>query len=228
MKHFALIGHPLAFSLSPEIYRPWFKQHNIDARYEVIPLKENELDSFFANEMRNHFDGINITTPYKEKAIEFVDEISEVAQSIGAINCIKREGNRLIADNTDIYGFKHMVAGINFVSKKIVIVGAGGAAISAFYVLRQYQPDVMNRSVGKILGQDCLSFDLRKLQDYDIIINATTIPLFAMLDFSVSSKILIDLNYKFVDEYRNIQNILTGETMLLKQAEMAFKIWFPS
>jgi shikimate dehydrogenase len=225
-KHFALIGYPLTFSMSPDIYIPWFRKYNIDATYEVIPLKEKELDNFFRNQARNYFDGINITTPYKETAIKFVDELSDLAKMTGSINCIKRQGNRLIADNTDIYGFSEMVSDIDFTGKTIIIVGAGGAAISALHVLAKYNPDVMNRTDRNVLGKKTISYEILKLQNYDIIINATTIALFSLLDFSLDQKILIDLNYKFTDEYKNIPNIMTGEKMLLKQAEKAFQIWF--
>jgi shikimate dehydrogenase len=225
-KHFALIGYPLTFSMSPDIYIPWFRKYSIDATYEVTPLKEEELENFFRNQARNYLDGINITTPYKEKAIKFVDELSDLAKVTGSINCIKRQGSRLIADNTDIYGFSEMVSDVDFTDKKIIIVGAGGAAISALYVLEKYSPDVMNRTDRNILGKKTIPYDPSKLQNYDIIINATTIALFSLLDFSLDQTILIDLNYKFIGEYKNIPNIMTGEKMLLKQAEKAFKIWF--
>jgi shikimate dehydrogenase len=226
MKYFALIGYPLTFSRSPEIYRPWFKQHNIDASYETLPLRENQLESFFANDMRNHFDGINITTPYKTKSIEFIDELSDLARETGSINCVKRENGRLIGDNTDIYGFEEMVSSIKFAGKKIVIIGAGGAATSALYALKNYNPDIMNRSQKQILGQNTIPMDLEKLEEYDIIINATTIAIFTLRNFNPKHQILIDLNYKFSNEYNGIANIITGETMLLKQAEKAFGIWF--
>ena len=222
-KSFGLIGYPIAFSSSPDIYITWFREHNIDANYQIVRLQENELEDFLNNQARNDFDGLNITAPYKEKAIKFVDELSDDASYIMAINCIKRVGAKLIGYNTDIYGFSEMVSDIDFNNKKIVIVGAGGAAISALYVLRSYNPEVMNRTHRKILHQDTIPFEISKLKNYDIIINATTIALFSSFDFCLDEKILIDLNYKFA---YSSPNIITGEKMLIKQAEKAFSIWF--
>lgn len=131
----AVIGDPIAHSLSPKIHNKWLKQHNIQGKYEAINVKENELRDFLTNLAKDKFLGINITIPHKEKAYDIIKEIGEVrdiANEIKAINTIKIQDGKLIGYNTDAYGYINSiyqkVDDFSFSNKEVLIIGAGGAA----------------------------------------------------------------------------------------------------
>ncbi len=118
-----LIGYPLGHSWSPEIHAYMLGVKN----YELWQLEESELDDFFA---RKDFDGINVTIPYKEKVIQYLDEIDPAAAEIGAVNTIVNTNGRLKGYNTDYNGFCDMLKGngISVEGKHVAIIGDGGVS----------------------------------------------------------------------------------------------------
>ena len=121
MKRLGLIGNPLGHSWSPEIHRFFIKQD-----YNLFPLQEDELDAFLK---AKEFDGINVTIPYKETVIPYLDELDENAKAIGAVNCIVNDNGILKGYNTDYLGFKQMLLAndVPVSEGKIAILGTGGA-----------------------------------------------------------------------------------------------------
>lgn len=116
---FGLLGKKLGHSISPKIHKEIFKNLNIDEDYSLIELDENQIESFFKNEIKN-YRGLNVTIPYKIKVMEFMDEISKEARDIGAINTIFQKNGKLYGYNTDYFGFKRMLEENKiFVSEKI-------------------------------------------------------------------------------------------------------------
>ena len=101
MKRLGLIGNSLGHSWSPEIHRFFIKQD-----YNLFPLQEDELDAFLK---AKEFDGLNVTIPYKETVIPYLDELDENARAIGAVNCIVNDNGKLKGYNTDYLGFKQML-----------------------------------------------------------------------------------------------------------------------
>ena len=87
MKHFAVIGDPIAHSLSPVLHREIYRQINLEAKFEKIHLMPNALHSFMSE---NELNGFNVTIPHKQSVIPFLDELDESAKSIGAVNCVYR------------------------------------------------------------------------------------------------------------------------------------------
>ena len=118
-----LIGAHLAHSYSPEIHAAL-----ADYDYSLLELTENELGAFLKS---GDFDGLNVTIPYKQAVIPFLDALSPIAAKIGAVNTITRDQNgRLIGHNTDYEGFSAMLA-VNDIcpkGKKVLILGSGGAS----------------------------------------------------------------------------------------------------
>tara|TARA_B100001250_G_scaffold210178_1_gene180411 strand:- start:1109 stop:1894 length:786 start_codon:yes stop_codon:yes gene_type:complete len=123
MKRFAVIGNPIAHSLSPIIYKEVCRQLDLNASFEKIHLMPNALHSFMNV---NELDGFNVTIPYKQSVIPFLDELDESAQIIGAVNCV-HDGKGY---NTDWTGFTKAMEqnGISLSGKDYLILGAGGAA----------------------------------------------------------------------------------------------------
>ncbi len=126
---YGLIGEKLSHSFSKEIHEAL-----ADYTYEIRELTPDEVAPFLES---REFEGINVTIPYKEKVIPYLDEISDAARKIGAVNTVKNVGGRLIGDNTDFYGMREMIlrAGIEIDGKKALILGTGGTSKTAKAVL---------------------------------------------------------------------------------------------
>src|SRR3989338_2424731 len=137
---YGIVGYPVAHSLSPLIHNVAFKELGVDAVYKLFPLKGSELDGFFAQlrESSNPIFGLNITVPYKERVMKYLDNIAPLAQKIMAVNVIVISKERkLIGYNTDAPGFLAHLAELQFNTrdKKIAIVGSGGVARAILAVL---------------------------------------------------------------------------------------------
>lgn len=159
-----LIAKKLGHSFSKPI-------HNAlsDYSYDYKELAENELSEFFREK---DFDGLNVTIPYKETVMQFLDEISPEAQKIGAVNTIVNRKGRLYGYNTDYYGFMYQVkeSGAEIKGKDVVILGRGGAAKTVSCVCR----DMGAKSV-RLLTRESNHADF---YDAEIIVNATPVGMF--------------------------------------------------
>lgn len=136
-KIYGLIGDPVRHSLSPAMHNAAFKALGMDAEYKLFPLQEEELENFLKNAGKENIHGLNVTVPYKEKVIRFLNTLSEDARSIGAVNTVKVSDDKLEGFNTDGRGFlTHLKEeGFNPQNKRIAILGAGGACRAVAYVL---------------------------------------------------------------------------------------------
>ena len=159
---YGIIGLPLNHSLSPLIHNTAFKSLGINAEYQLFPLKEEELENFF-QELRTQSSpimGLNVTVPYKEKALEYFDNLSPYARKIMAVNTIAISPDRsLTGFNTDGPGFlTHLTEiGFNPSGKRIALLGAGGTAraiISALCLMQERPHSILvyNRHPEKALA----------------------------------------------------------------------------
>ena len=126
-----LLGRTLGHSYSPQIHAQL-----ADYRYELFEREPEEVEAFLKS---GSFQGLNVTIPYKKTVIPFLDELSDTARAIGAVNTIvRREDGTLFGDNTDAFGFGKMMekAGITVEGKKCIVLGTGGASVMAVAVLR--------------------------------------------------------------------------------------------
>jgi len=140
---YGLIGYPVKHSLSPAMHNVAFGALNINAEYRLFPLRENELNDFFAGLKINNIFGLNVTIPYKEKVIPFIAEVSSEARLIGAVNTIRVLADKLEGFNTDGEGFlRHLNQDLNFnpEGKGVAIIGAGGAAKAVSVYLSKAKP----------------------------------------------------------------------------------------
>ena len=101
MKRLAVIGNPIKHSLSPLLHNWVFKTLNIRAEYKTIRIKNEELPDIIQKIKNGKLDGINVTIPYKEKIIDFLDEINPRAKSIGSVNCIMKSDYKIIGNIHD-------------------------------------------------------------------------------------------------------------------------------
>ena len=135
-----ILGHPLSHSLSPAIQQAAFDYHKIDALYQAWPTSPEELASEVAKLRGKQYLGANVTIPHKVEVIQQLDSIDKMAMDIGAVNTIVNENGTLVGYNTDAYGFIKSLkegSGIDPSEKRILLLGAGGAARAAAYALAQ-------------------------------------------------------------------------------------------
>ena len=130
MRKFGLIGYPLGHSFSKKYFSDKFEKEGIDAEYELYPLEDiEEFPSLIKN--TKGLEGINVTIPYKESVMKFLNEIDEKAEAIGAVNTIKIQDGKLKGYNTDYLGFKNSLVkfiGANPMPQNALILGTGGAS----------------------------------------------------------------------------------------------------
>lgn len=128
---YGLIGEHLGHSFSKIIH-----ERLADYTYDLIPLSKEELDAFL---QKKEFAALNVTIPYKETVLPYLDEIDVHAKAIGAVNTIVNRDGRLCGYNTDFYGFRYLLEnnGIDICGKKVLVLGRGGAAKAVCAVLRE-------------------------------------------------------------------------------------------
>ena len=102
-----LLGRKLSHSLSPTIHNFIYKKLNLNLNYELFEVEENEVNNFKSYMLENNIKAVNITIPYKKKFMNNLDNVSENAKKIGAINLMYLRDSKFYGDNTDYYGFKY-------------------------------------------------------------------------------------------------------------------------
>lgn len=153
MRLYGLIGKTLSHSFSERYFTDKFKVESIDnVQYRLFELENIDL---LPELIANHptLQGLNVTIPYKESVIPFLDSLSAEAEEIGAVNCIKIEAGRLIGHNTDCYGFRTSLEQFLGTERpeRALVLGTGGAHKAVCHALRQMgiTPTTVSRTAGK-------------------------------------------------------------------------------
>ena len=247
MKKFLVIGNPIQHSLSPLIHNYWIKKSNIDAIYEKEKLEVGDLKNLISKLKKKIIHGINVTVPFKKDIIFYLEKLSPEAERTQSVNTIYLENNIVTGHNTDIDGFGLAIQDIRFdvSNKNILIVGAGGVVPSIIYSLikmKAYKVYLTNRNREKAenlkkLFKDLILINWGEIQNYDMIINATSVGLNASerlnLDFSKikNNKLFYDVIYNpkqtnFLELGKKLGNQTeNGKMMFLYQAQKAFQKW---
>lgn len=188
-----LLGRKLGHSYSPQIH-----SHLSNYSYQLFEKEPEEVKAFL---LSNDYDALNVTIPYKKDVIPYLDELSPVAQKMGAVNTIVRDKNgKLIGHNTDYFGFLSTIqkTGLSVSGKKVLVLGSGGAASTAIVVLRELGADVI---VISRTGSDNYG-NIERHADASVIINATPVGMFpnngespVSLDFFPNLEGVIDMIY---------------------------------
>ena len=237
MKKLALIGGSVDRSFSKIIHSKIANIVNQKITYDLLSLDENEFNFFMKTFKQSDYHGINVTMPYKEDVIPFLDGLTEKASKICAVNTIYKVGNKLIGDNTDYYGFLALVqsTGIDFTNKKVLVLGTGGAAKAVKVVLDELKakPIYVSRKkksdpfFSPIINYNAIPTDI------DIIVNATPIgslsnPESPLTLKQVSGKTVIDLVYlpKITKLMSFAAKAYSGRLMLMVQAIKADEKFF--
>ncbi len=251
---FAIIGKPLSHSLSPILHNYWFKKYNIEANYELMEIEEAQIKKTIELIKKKEIKGINVTLPYKKAVIPFLSKIINDAEQTHSVNTILLdESDNVIGENTDVFGFQ---AGYlqTFVNQKknntkALILGAGGVSPSIILALKKLKITniyLSNRTFEKslFLKQKFKNLNLMKWEEYpkyinefDIIINATSLGLNKGQDFKINFKepkknlIYVDTIYNpqqtnMIKHFKS-KNIKTfnGLDMFIYQGQKAFFLW---
>ncbi len=241
MRQFGLIGYPLSHSFSKKFFSDKFIAENIlDAQYELYPIEKIEQFPDLVKSLPNLV-GINVTIPYKEKVMQYLDHLSDVVAETGACNCIHHVEGKLTGYNTDVIGFeKSLLKKLNSTHQKALVLGTGGAAKAVFYVLRKLGIEYL--VVSRNGGGTALSYqelNVKILDEYTLIINTTPLGMHPHVEaapdipyeFISSKHYLFDLVYNpaktvfLTKGEKQGAAIENGADMLIDQAEASWEIW---
>lgn len=244
---FAVIGNPIDHSLSPFIHQRFAEQMGINLSYEKIKGELQDFEQQISHFFADHGKGLNVTLPFKQQAFAIANERTTRCQHAKAANTLWMVENTLWADNTDGIGLiRDLERYIKLSGKKILLLGAGGAARGVIQPLLDNQPASLvlaNRSVDKFsaLEKDFPSIPCVKLTNlsghFDLIINATSAslqgePLQLSSECLENKPLCYDLAYKkegqtpFISYVKGLGcEAYDGLGMLVEQAAESFYIW---
>ncbi len=240
MRKFGLIGKTLHHSFSKSFFTEFFEKENIDAVYSNYELKEiSEIIELFKS---NSISGLNVTIPYKQSVIPFLDELSEEAIAIGAVNVIQFKNGKTIGHNSDAFGFHQSIKPfLTNLHERALIIGTGGASKAVESVFKSLGIDTITISRNPI-GEKQFGYNeinVHMLQACKVIVHCTPVGTFPNeedvipfpFEFLTTDHLVVDLIYnpektKFLRlAQEQGATILNGESMLQQQALKAWEIW---
>ena len=173
MRHFGLIGRTLGHSFSAKFFNGKFRAEQIDADYNLFEIES--IDMLPALVKERELEGFNVTIPYKESVIPYLDELSEEAKAIGAVNCVVVRDGKMVGHNTDITGIEASLHWLDIAPEaKVLILGTGGASKAVQYVLRKYGVSFTVVSRDEQKGDTTYSkLSAEDIAEHKIIINTT-------------------------------------------------------
>lgn len=234
-----IFGYPLAHSISPAFQQAAFDYHGISARYDAWSTPPEKLQEEVEKLRGEQYLGANVTVPHKVQVMPYLDEIDPMAQSIGAVNTIVRQDNRLVGYNTDAHGFmKSLIAFGQFEpkGKKVLLIGAGGAARAAVFGLAEgeiaslvianrtlQRAETLSREAENLRVEvSAISMDdqiLREISlDADLIVNSSSIGM-----KHSDAEGMSPLPYGFISSGASVYDMVYNpqETPLLAEAKKA-------
>ncbi|PAE23052.1 MULTISPECIES: shikimate dehydrogenase [Bacillaceae] len=254
-KLFGVIGDPISHSMSPAMHNELFKIYSIDAHYHPFHVSRGNLNDAVKGFRAIGIEGFNVTVPHKEAIIPLLDELDPLAEAIGAVNTVVNQDGKLIGCNTDGRGFVKGLLNQNrsINEKKVLIVGAGGAARAIYFTIAKEGPellDICNRTPERAeqILNDC-PFEVparvlnrqeaeESLETYDLIVQTTSIGMHPEIGQSplsvhklkpgafVSDIIYNPLQTRLLKEAAVMgAGIQNGIDMFVYQGALAFEMW---
>lgn len=241
MKKFGLIGRTLSHSFSKEFFDDYFLKNNLNASYENIEIAEIEGIKWV---FRNNFDGLNVTIPYKESIIPYLDELNIEAKQIGAVNTILFKNGKSIGFNTDAFGFHQTIKPfLTNQHERALVLGTGGASKAIHFVLSNIGVDIIYASRTPKNNSEFPYSEINEnmLKACKLIINCTPLGMYPNLNESPlptfngigSEHLVIDLIYNpqetlFLKKAKEAgATAINGLEMLKAQALKSWEIWNP-
>jgi shikimate dehydrogenase len=241
MKVYGLIGYPLSHSFSKGFFAEKFAREGIkDCMYDSFPIPEiGELPALLAQ--YPDLQGLNVTIPYKQAVMSYLDELSPAAARIGAVNCIHFKDGRKTGYNTDAIGFRRSLEPLlQSHHNKALVLGTGGAAKAVQYVLEDL--NIPYKLVSRQASADSIPYeqlDASMMASHTLIVNTTPLGMYPDVSAApalpyeqlTDKHLLYDLIYnpavtaflqQGADRGATIKN---GHEMLILQAEASWEIW---
>ena len=251
-KKFGIIGNPIKHSLSPLLHEYWFNKYDIDADYKIIEASDKELPGIIKKIKQEDYSGINVTLPFKQKIINYIDKIVNDAELTGSVNTILLDNNKtVIGENTDVYGLQaaYLKEIEHSSNKTALIIGAGGVSPSVILSIRK--SGIQNISITNRTNEKCIFLkkkfnflniiswqDLKsEIGNFDIIINATSLGLKNGDDFNFifsntkKEVIYIDTIYNPLETktFKHLKEegrrVFNGLSMFIYQGQKSFYLW---
>ena len=251
-KFYAIIGSPVEHSLSPILHNYWFNKYKVDAEYSLLEVSPDNLKDVIKKIRTKELNGVNVTLPYKQKIIPYIDKVVNDAESTNSVNTIFLDNkNEIVGENTDVFGLQAAYfKEINDLSKKkALVIGAGGVSSSIIFSLqksniknisiinRTHEKSILLKKKFKSLNILDWKFLKQEITKFDIIINATSLGLKNNKEFDFnfenakSNLIFIDTIYNPLEtrtlQYLKKNKITTfnGLDMFLYQGQKSFYLW---
>lgn len=241
MRAFGLIGYPLGHSFSKKYFADKFEREGITGNeYDLYPLEHiGQLEELLVS--NPNLAGLNVTIPYKEQVIAYLDSMSPVVEEIGACNCIHIQDGRLMGHNTDVIGFsKSLLPKLKPHHNKALLLGTGGSSKAVAYTLKELRIPFLQVSrtpVGGMIGYE--DIDQSILETHTLLINTTPVGMYPDIEkapaipyqFIGAGHYLFDLVYNPERTRFLLEGALRGATvengsdMLVIQAEASWEIW---
>lgn len=240
MRHFGLIGRRLGHSFSRQYFSDKFLAEGIDATYTLIEIDDI---STIRNIIREDelLCGLNVTIPYKQSVIPYLDELSDEAAAIGAVNCIAIKEGRMVGYNTDVLGISATLDMLNIAPQTTaLILGSGGASRAVAHVLRERH--IPHSIVSRDEKNGDLTYNMLSaeiINEHKLIVNTTPLGMFPDTDSCPAiDYATIGSSHKIFDLVYNPEPTLFmrrcatqgaecigGTAMLHRQAEASWQIW---
>lgn len=225
-KKYGLIGNPISKTLSPFIHNKFYEKNNINSIYLTFEVENRDFEKVLESFKVLGIEGFNITIPYKEKIIKYLDKIDPLAEKINAINTVDIVDNKMIGYNTDGLGFLKSLElnDIDLKDKKVLVLGAGGGSravtisllekeIGKLYITNRTSNRGIKlvselKNIYKDRNIEFTGFNLSELnkEEIDIVINTTSVGMYPKIDESPmefigfkKNLILYDLIYKPIE-----------------------------
>lgn len=249
MKKCGLLGKNIQYSRSPEIHNKYYTERNIPIFYKLFDMDEERIPKFIMDLSKDDIIGFNVTIPYKQTILKYLNRLVYPANKIGAVNTVAVEGKELVGYNTDFYGFIKSLESfnINLNHNDALVIGNGGAAkciVTALQDLNCKSIEVAARDICKtkeIFNNNCKVMSINNAIDtssFDFIVNCTPLGSANYLDILPldlskikNNSIVYDLIYNpektaFLKKAEQLgATIINGERMLYYQAYSAADIW---
>ena len=250
-KKFLVIGNPIKHSLSPQLHKYWFGKNKINAEYKKLKIDQKQIKKILDKIRKKQIEGINVTIPFKNSVIKYLDILEGDAKKTSSVNTIYLRKQKLIGDNTDVYGFAFgILKKIKSKIKAAGIIGAGGVTSSIILALIKKgvrKIYITNRTFSKlkvfkkkfrgIIFPVRWNEHLKVFREVQILINVSSLGMQGQkdlkFDFSTFNKKInvVDIVYnpentKFLrDAHRYGHKTFSGLDMFVYQAQKAFYIW---
>ena len=241
MKNFGLLGKNIDYSFSRGYFKDKFETNKLDCTYNNFDLEKIE-DFEFLKITETQLLGLNVTIPYKQVVIPYLDAMDSEAQEIGAVNTIKIKNGKLTGYNTDHFGFENSLKPhLKPHHQKALILGTGGASKAIAFALKKLgiHFDYVSRNASTAVKYTYKSLATEGIEDYQIIINCTPLGTFPDItkcpeipyEQITSKYLLFDLIYNPEEtlflKHGKAKNATTlnGLEMLRLQAEKSWEIW---